>query len=100
MQTKFYAVDKRARAVVVVVPIMGAGYVLSRVDLCVAVFLVMLYVRSWMQPKQVERFTKSVVVPVTNTAKKLGSRFGSFTLDTAVAYDVYPTPTPSKSKRI
>lgn len=38
----------------------AAGYVLSRVDLTVAVFLLLVYVRSWMQPDQVRTCTSMI----------------------------------------
>lgn len=42
---------------------------------------------------------KKNLVPLTNTASKLGSRFGSYAKSQAMAYDCLPTPTPVKSKR-
>jgi len=94
---KFKGVHPGIRAAIVVLPILVAGYVLSQVDLAVAVFLLLVYVRSWMQPSHVDLVKKNLN-PITNTASKLGSRFGSFAIDQAKAYDVYPTPTPSKPK--
>ncbi|KAF5830929.1 hypothetical protein DUNSADRAFT_13837 [Dunaliella salina] len=98
MQDIFKGQKPVVRAAVVVLPILVAGYVLSQIDLAVAVFLLLVYVRSWMQPQHVNLVKKNLN-PITNTASKLGSRFGSFAIDQAKAYDVYPTPTPSKPKR-
>ncbi len=53
-QTQFMKLDPYARAALIVVPIFVAGYVLSWVDLAVALFIVVLYAFSFMlKPSQV-----------------------------------------------
>jgi hypothetical protein len=63
------ALDARARAALVVLPLLVAGYVLSRVDLAIALLALALYGRCAMKPAQVERISNAVGPIITNTVR-------------------------------
>lgn len=93
----FSALDPKARAALVVVPIFVAGYALSSADLAIALLALALYGRSRLAPSQVDRLSAAVAPTINNVSSTVGGAVGHLVQSAVAKYEL--TPTPSKAKR-
>uniref|UniRef100_A0A7S0RQ73 Reticulon-like protein n=1 Tax=Chlamydomonas leiostraca TaxID=1034604 RepID=A0A7S0RQ73_9CHLO len=96
-KAQFDKLDVRARAAAVVLPLLLAGYALSRLDLAIALFLLAVYGRCWLTPSGVAALENRVVKPLTATTTKVGGTVSRLVGQAAAKYEL--TPTPTKAKR-
>lgn len=68
----FVKLDTRVRAAVIIIPTFVAGYLLSRVDLAIALFAVALYGRSCIGQAQVDKINNTLGPAINNTVNKVG----------------------------
>lgn len=97
VKDRFFGLDAKVRAALVIVPLIGAGYALSGADLGVALLTLAVYGKLSLAPAQMDKLNHSVTQPITNTVSKMGATVGHLMTQAAAKYEL--TPTPVKKKR-
>lgn len=90
-------VDVRVMGGALALLVLGAGYLLSRLDLVIALFLLAVYGRTLLGPKGLATLDARVVKPLTATTTKMSGTVSRLVGQAAAKYDL--TPTPTKAKR-
>mmetsp|Transcript_12083 Transcript_12083/g.25949 ORF Transcript_12083/g.25949 Transcript_12083/m.25949 type:complete len:410 (+) Transcript_12083:145-1374(+) len=100
-QTQLDRTPRLYKAAALAVVIMLFGYLMSRIDIFIALFVVAIYGYSMLRPTEVEAIGKritSIATPLTATAKKATGQIGKLMGDTINKYELTPTPMKKKNQ--